>query len=116
VWACAATTGSPAVTLVLAGAGALVQVLAEVFLAAGAWHLSFALADPDRPGEWQGLWTSGVPLARAAGPALLVALLLGWDGPGWLLLGGIFAVAGATLHALVGRDRPSVMTPAWSPA
>jgi MFS family permease len=116
VWACAAATGSPAVTLALAGAGALVQVLAEVFLAAGAWHLSFALADPDRPGEWQGLWTSGVPLARAAGPALLVALLLGWDGPGWLVLGGTFALAGVALHALVRRDRSSIMTPAWSRA
>ena len=116
VWACAAVTGSPVATLVLVGVGAVVQVLAEVFLAAGAWHLSFALADPDRPGEWQGLWTSGIPLARAAGPALLVALLIGWDGPGWLVLGGIFALAGATLHALVRRDRPSIMTPAWSQA
>jgi MFS family permease len=101
----AALTDSPAVALaVLVVAGAL-QVLGEVVLAAGSWHVGFALADPDRPGQWQGLWSSGQPLARAVGPVVLTALVLGWSGPGWLVLGVVFAAAGLLLGPVVTRPR-----------
>jgi hypothetical protein len=49
-------------------------LLGEVFLASGAWEVGFALASPESPGQWQGMYASGFPVARAVDPALL----LGW--------------------------------------
>ena len=96
----------PAAVAVLV-AGACLQVVGEVLLAAGSWHVGFALADPRRPGQWQGLYSSGVPMARAIGPVVLT-LVAGWDGPGWALLGAVLAVAGllaGPVTAWGGRDR-----------
>ncbi len=110
VLASAALTGSAAVALAVLAAGAALQVLGEVVLAAGSWHVGFALADPDRPGQWQGLYASGLPLARAVGPVLLTTLLLDWSGPGWLVLGALFAVTGALMTPVLawgGRSRPA---------
>jgi hypothetical protein len=50
-------------------------------------------ADPSRPGQWQGFFASGIPLARAIGPTALVALVMEWTGPGWLVLGAVFTAA-----------------------
>ena len=109
----AAATGpaSPGAALLVLVAGVAVQVCGEVLLASGAWHVGFALADPDRPGQWQSLFASAPPLARAAGPGLLTALLVA--GPrtaaeaagGWLVLGLAFAAAGALL-ARTAHGRP----------
>jgi hypothetical protein len=55
----------------------------------------------------QGLYGSGVPAARAVGPAGLVPLVLTWSGPGWLLLSGAFAAAGLALAAVA---RPAART------
>ncbi|MCO1657491.1 MFS transporter [Pseudonocardia sp. S2-4] len=103
VMAGSAATDSAAVALSVLVVGAVLQVLGEVVLAAASWHVGFALADPDRPGQWQGLWSSGQPLARAVGPVVLTALLLSWSGPGWLVLGGVFAGVGLLLAAVVTR-------------
>jgi len=114
VFAAATLTGSAAIALVVLAVGAALQVLGEVVLAAGSWHVGFALADPDRPGQWQGLFASGQPLARAMGPVLLTALLLEWSGPGWLVLGTLFAVTGALMAPVIawgGRSRPTAVGP-----
>jgi MFS family permease len=107
VMAAAAATDSAAVALAVLVAAAVLQVLGEVVLAAASWHVGFALADPDRPGQWQSLWSSGLPLARAIGPVVLTTLLLGWTGPGWLVLGGVFAGVGLLLGWLVTRAAPA---------
>ena len=107
----AAATGpaSPAAALLVLVAGVAVQVCGEVLLASGAWHVGFALADPDRPGQWQSLFASAPPLARAAGPGLLTALLVagprtaGEAAGGWLALGLAFAAAGALLARTAQR-------------
>lgn len=75
--------------------GAVLQVLAEMRHSAGAWQIGFALAPADRIGQYQGFYGSGVPVARTLGPLLVTTLLIGWGVPGWLLLGGVFLVAGA---------------------
>jgi MFS family permease len=111
----AALTGSAWVALAVLAGGAVLQVVGEVVLAAGSWQVGFALADADRPGQWQGLYASGQPLARAIGPVLLTTLLLGWSGPGWLVLGAVFAVTGLLLGPVVawgGRARAVVDEPA----
>ncbi|MER5716652.1 MFS transporter [Streptomyces sp. NPDC002132] len=67
--------------------GALLQVVAEMGQSAGSWQLSFDLAPVDRVGEYQGLFGTGVTVARTLGPLLLTWLLVEWGTPGWLLLG-----------------------------
>jgi MFS family permease len=110
VFAVAAIPTSPTLVVAVIVAGAVVQVVGEVLLGAGSWHIGFALADPDRPGEWQGLYSSGLPLARSIGPLALSALILTWSGPGWIVLAIVFAGFGIALRpvALWGeQQRPA---------
>ncbi|GHD38544.1 MFS transporter [Streptomyces galbus] len=69
--------------------GAVLQVAAETGQSAGSWQLSFELAPPDRVGEYQGFFGTGVTVARTLGPLLLTSLLVEWGTPGWLLLGAV---------------------------
>ncbi|GAA4083315.1 MFS transporter [Streptomyces shaanxiensis] len=73
--------------------GAVLQVVAEMGQSAGSWQLSFDLAPEGRVGEYQGLFGTGVTIARTLGPLLLTALLVEWGTPGWLLLGGAMLAA-----------------------
>jgi MFS family permease len=92
----AATDGprSPALACAVLIAAALLQVLAEMLQAAGSWELSFGLAPDGRHGLYQGLYTSGIPLARILGPVALTGLILGYGVTGWLVLGALIAGAG----------------------
>jgi MFS family permease len=90
-------------------AGAVLQVAAEMGQSAGSWQLSFDLAPADRVGEYQGLFGTGVTVARTLGPLCLTALLLRWGTPGWLLLGGLilaasYAMGPAARWAAAGRE------------
>jgi MFS family permease len=113
VFAAVALPTSPEVALLIVCAGAAVQVLGEVLLAAGSWHIGFTLADPDRPGQWQGLFASGLPLARSIGPVLLTGLILTWSGPGWWVLAALFAVAGLAIAPVAawGERRLALRSP-----
>lgn len=107
-WGVAASTDPAAAAVVLLVAVA-VQVAGEVRLAAGSWSVGFELADPARPGQWQGVYSSGIPLARTIGPAALTALVMVWSGPGWLVLGLVFLLTGLAATLVVnwaGRHRP----------
>lgn len=96
---------SPVLATLMLAVGIALQVLGEVCLAAGSWEIGFGLADPDRPGQWQGLYSTGVPVARALGPLALTGLLLGWSGPGWLVLGGIFVATSLVMTPVVAWGR-----------
>ena len=87
-------------------AAALLQVFGEMLLAPGAWEASFALAPTDRHGQYQGFFSAGTALARMLGPIALTTLVIGWGGPGWLVLGGVFAVASLLMAGTVGNGRP----------
>ncbi|UPK77112.1 MFS transporter [Nocardioidaceae bacterium SCSIO 66511] len=101
----ASAPASPLIASVVLLAAVALQVLAEVHLAAGSWEIGFALADPQRPGEWQGLYSVGVPVARAIGPVVLTSVVLDWSGPGWLVLGGAFVAASFALTPVVAWGR-----------
>lgn len=117
-WA-ASGPASAVVAVLLLAVGIAFQVLGEVCLAAGSWEIGFGLADPDRPGQWQGLYSAGLPAARALGPVALTALVLGWSGPGWLVLGVIFVVAALAVAPVVTWGsrcrRPQPAPPAAPP-
>ncbi len=89
-------TSALAAAAVLVVAAAL-QVVGEMMLASGAWEISFELAPADKQGQYQGFFGTGTAVARMAGPLLLTALVIGLGTPGWLILGALFALAGAAM-------------------
>jgi hypothetical protein len=102
-------TGSVWLTCAALVVAALLQVLAEMLQAAGSWELSFGLAPAGRHGLYQGMYSSGIPLARILGPAALTGLILGYGMTGWLVLGALIAAAGlATVPVTrwAARHRP----------
>ncbi|MGW0118891.1 MFS transporter [Streptomyces sp. NPDC003327] len=115
--------GTVAALAVLA-LGALLQVAAEMKHSAGSWQLGFALAPPERIGQYQGFYGTGIPVARTLGPLLVTTLLIGWGTPGWLLLGGVFLLAGAATgptarwaerHGAVAADTAADMAAGQGP-
>ncbi len=110
LWAASSPARPAAAVLVLLVAGAVLTA-GEVQLAAGSWQIGYALADPDRPGQWQGFYSSSVPAARALGPTVLVGLVLTWTGPGWLALGALQSLAGLALAATATSRRATSSRP-----
>lgn len=76
---------------------AVLQVIAELWLAAGCFEIGFGLAPDDRQGQYQAFFGSGVAVARMLGPAVLTTVVLGGGTLGWLLTGAAFVAAGASM-------------------
>ncbi|WP_415947522.1 MFS transporter [Streptomyces sp. KLOTTS4A1] len=89
--------GTPWVAAAVLVVGAVLLVIAEMWQSAGAWQLSFDLAPAGRIGEYQGFFGTGVTIARTAGPLLLTLLLIDLGTAGWLLTGGLLALASYAL-------------------
>ncbi|MFF3004873.1 MFS transporter [Kitasatospora sp. NPDC057940] len=100
-------------------AASVLQVIGEMRQSAGSWQISFDLAPPERIGQYQGFFGTGVAVARTLGPLLLTTLLLDGGLAGWLVLGGLFLAAGYAMGPVVrwaerdrDRGRPEPVTPA----
>jgi MFS family permease len=89
--------------VVLLVAGALVHVVGELLQSAGGWAVSFGLAPEDRQGQYQGLFSTGFAASSMLAPAVLTGLCVTWGWPGWLVVGGLFAAAGAACVPVVRR-------------
>ncbi|MBI0298320.1 MFS transporter [Streptomyces sp. PRKS01-29] len=85
--------------LLLAGA---VHVYGEMVLSAGAWVIGFDLAPPDQQGQYQGFFFSGYAASVMIAPTFLTATVLQGGALGWLLLGGLFILAGLAMKPVVG--------------
>jgi MFS family permease len=117
VFAVAASVTAPAgaVAALLAGVG--LEVLAEMLLASGTWQISFGLARPDQPGQYQAFFAAGIPVARMIGPVLLTTLIITGGSMGWLALGGLFVVSGAAMPPIVAwAERSRRLPPKASPS
>ncbi|MCX4672749.1 MFS transporter [Streptomyces sp. NBC_01381] len=101
VFACSAAGLPVWATVAVLAVGAVLQVVAEMQQSAGSWQLGFDLAPAHQVGQYQGFFGTGVPVARTLGPLLLTWLLVMWGVPGWLLLGGVFLVAGLAMGPAV---------------
>ncbi|MEU9075147.1 MFS transporter [Kitasatospora sp. NPDC004745] len=120
--ACCAVFGLSALDVPLWGLAALLVAASVLLLvgemrqSAGSWQISFDLAPPDRIGQYQGFFGTGVAVARTLGPLLLTALLLDGGLVGWLVLGVLFLAAGHAMGPVVrwadrDRDYPSPAGP-----
>lgn len=94
VFAVSGARSSPLLDGLLLIVGAIGLVVGEMMQSAGSWQISFDLAPEDKQGEYQGLFGTGIPVARMLGPLLLTTLTIGWGTPGWLLLGAAFGLSG----------------------
>lgn len=97
-----AATGTPLLAaVVLLLAASVLHALSEVLSQSGAWGLSFELADPRRPGAYQGMFSMTFAIASMVGPIVITwtAITLGLIG--WIILAVMFllAAAGVTLIA-----------------
>lgn len=92
---------SPLTASLLLGLGALVHVLGEMKQAAGSWGISFGLAPDHAQGQYQGTYAMGADLGKMVAPALLAWLTLQYETAGWMVVAGMFVVAGAAVPAVV---------------
>lgn len=81
----------------------LIGSAAEVWCEAGGWGLAFELADPRSAGAYQGLSQTGYAVANMLAPLVVTATAVDHGMPGWVLLAGLFALAGTSVAALAGR-------------
>ncbi|MFG3051716.1 MFS transporter [Kitasatospora sp. NPDC048239] len=82
-------------------AGALVHTLGELLTSAGGWTLSLDLADPQAHGEYQGVFMSGQAAAHVIGPLVITLTAVDHGAVGWVVLAGLFALAGQALPVAV---------------
>jgi MFS family permease len=95
----------------LAGAVVLLT-LGEITQSAGAWGLSYGLADERRVSEYQSLFGFGLNIQEVVGPILVTALVLSVPHRlGWLILAGLVllpvGVATRLLHCSAPDDAPT---------
>ncbi|MFB8240813.1 MFS transporter [Kitasatospora purpeofusca] len=86
--------------------GALVHSLGELLTSAGGWTLSLDLADPRAHGEYQGVFMSGQAAAHVIGPLVVTLTAVDHGAVGWVVLAGVFALAGPALTAAVRGPAP----------
>ncbi|MFJ9808495.1 MFS transporter [Streptomyces sp. NPDC101158] len=99
----AGTPAWAAVALVLTAV--VVHTIGELWHAAAGFELSFALAPEHATGQYLGVFGLGAGLAEGFGPALLIALCIGWGRPGWYVTGALFALTGLAAPLAVRRAR-----------
>lgn len=68
----------------------LLHTFAEVLSSAGTWGLSFELAEPDRAGAYQGVFSMGFSLGAMAAPLVITFTVLSHGLLGWVMLGALF--------------------------
>ena len=103
--------GVPVVAAVslLCGA-ALLHSFAEILSQAGAWGLSFELADPLQAGAYQGMFGMGSALGAMLAPLVVTATVVEHGALGWGILGAVFlgSAAGVTLIARKASTTPAL--------
>ncbi|MGH3328742.1 MAG: MFS transporter [Streptomycetales bacterium] len=103
--------------------GTVILAVGELWHAAGSFGLSYALAADHAQGQYQGVFGIGLGGMRALAPGILTPLCIVWGGPGWMVVGGLFAVAGLATPAVAAwaartgprSGRPARITPQVTP-
>jgi MFS family permease len=89
--------------VVVLTAAVIALTVSEMLQSAAAWDVTFALAPPDRQGEYLAVFNLGTAVERTAGPVVVAALVSG--GRWWLWAGAaaVFAAAGLAGARLATR-------------
>lgn len=90
-------------TVVLLVAASVLHALSEVLSQAGAWGLSFELADPRRAGAYQGMFSMTFAIASMVGPFLITWTAISMGFAGWLILAAMFLAAALGVTVIARR-------------
>ncbi|MFJ4172612.1 MFS transporter [Microbacterium sp. NPDC089696] len=105
----ALAAGLPAwVAVVVLVLAMVAHTFAEILSQAGAWGLSFELADPVRAGAYQGVFGMGFSLGALASPIVVNATAITYGLAGWGMLAAIFLVAAVGIWLIARRAAASV--------
>lgn len=102
-----ATDAAVAIAITLLCVGAFAHALAEILSQAGAWGLSFELADPQRAGAYQGMFGMGFSLGAMCAPLVITATALQLGTLGWAILATLFAASSAGIWLIARRAAPA---------
>ena len=81
----------------------VLHAFAEILSQAGAWGLSFELADPDRAGAYQGVYSMGFSIGSMVAPLVITVTALDNGLAGWLVLGAVFLASALGVTAIAFR-------------
>ncbi len=105
----ALSAGHPTwVAIVLLIIAALTHTFAEVLSQAGAWGLSFELADPQRAGAYQGVFGMGFSLSALAAPLVVNATAIQMGMVGWIILAVVFLGAAVGIAVIAKRAAAAI--------
>lgn len=100
----ALAAGLPAwVAVVVLIIGMIAHTFAEILSQAGAWGLSFELADSVRAGAYQGVFGMGFSLGALASPVVVNATAITFGFAGWAMLALIFLAAASGIWVIARR-------------
>lgn len=88
-------------TIVALVASVSLLTFGELFVSVGSWGAPYALAPPDRQGEYQGVWRLGGQAVQVLAPAAFTYMLFTLGATGWLVLGLGFLAAGILLRPVL---------------
>ncbi|MDR6988652.1 putative MFS family arabinose efflux permease [Paenarthrobacter nitroguajacolicus] len=95
--------GAPVIAAVVLLCGAaLLHSFAEILSQAGAWGLSFELANPLQAGAYQGMFGMGSALGAMLAPLVVTATVVDHGPLGWAILAVVFLASAAGI-ALIAR-------------
>lgn len=83
--------------------GACVQIVGEMMQLSAGWHVSYALAPPNKHGQYQGVFLQGMTVAEILGPLLQTVVIAEGGALGWFALGTTFMIAGFCIAPLIRR-------------
>lgn len=87
----AATAGlSPVLAFVLLALAMIAHTFGEILSSAGTWGLSYELADPQRIGEYQGLFAMAFSIGSMLTPMILTVTVIESGTAGWAMLAALF--------------------------
>lgn len=100
----ALAAGLPAwVAIIVLVTATIAHTFAEILSQAGAWGLSFELADPVRAGAYQGVFGMGFSLGALASPLVVNATAITFGFAGWGMLAAIFLASAAGIWLIARR-------------
>ncbi|MGW5049822.1 MFS transporter [Actinokineospora sp. NPDC004072] len=102
----AAGSASGWVTVAVLVAAVACFTIGEMWAAAGGWTLSYDLADPRAPGQYQGVFQTTTGIGLLLGPIVATTAALSFGAWGWLAIGVGFGATGViTRRVALGSEK-----------
>ncbi|MGL4175622.1 MAG: MFS transporter [Dermatophilaceae bacterium] len=94
---------SPSAAVAIAALGVVGLTVGEIFSGVGQWSASITLAREEMRGRYLSVFSAAQALEDCLGPALVIALIGGIGGMGWLVLGALLTAAALVSGVVGGR-------------